>query len=586
MHYIVTILGLARLGYTVFLISTRLAAPALSQLLKRTDCTTVLTTSHFHSILAEVRENLPQLEHKPILVHSDYYGRDAPKFCRVYDPQKEANKTAAIIHSSGSTGLPHPILLSNANCIATFAANLNMRALIASPLFHSHGFYETFRSIYSGKPIYYCNYAFPLTRQSLTDMVNTVKPELFHVVPYMVKLLVETEDGIRSLLGVKMVLFGGSACPDDLGQQLVDRGVNLVGNYGSTEVGRLMNSARPPGDKAWNYLRLLPWAEGYVLMDKVADGLYECVALDGLKSKSTTNSDNPPGSYRTRDLLTPHPTREGLWKYVCRLDDRFTLINGEKVLPIPIEGRIRQDELVKEACLFGEGRSLPGVLIIKADRASHLSNEDYIKRVWPAVEAANSKAETFSRIPMDLVVVLPADVQYPRTDKGTFIRVPMCRQFQAEIEAAYDAFENEEVGGSLCMDEPELEKFLLQKMRLHIGVDLKSTEEDFFASGVDSLQCMQMWSLLKRELNLGGRQAELSQNVLYEAGNIERLAQHLNALRTGNHTKVSDQDEYQKMCDLISKYAVFNPHKKGTASSPTKGVIVSLKCGSPILILD
>lgn len=186
LHVVITILGLARLGYTVFLISTRLAAPALAQLLRLTGCDTVLTTSHFHSILAEVREELSQLAHKPILVHSDYHGRDAPIFSRTYDPQREANKTAAIIHSSGLPGLPHPILLSNTNCIATFDANVNMRALIASPLFHSHGFYEAFRSIYSGKPIYLCNYAFPLTRQSLTDMVNTVKPELFHVVPYMV----------------------------------------------------------------------------------------------------------------------------------------------------------------------------------------------------------------------------------------------------------------------------------------------------------------------------------------------------------------------------------------------------------------
>src|SRR5436309_743342 len=132
-----------------------------------------------------------------------------------------------------------------------------------------------------------------------------------------------------------------------------------------------MNSTREPGDKAWNYLRMLPPVKPYVLMDEIAPGLYECVALDGLKSKSTTNSDNPPGSFRTKDLFTHHPAQPGLWKYACRLDDRFTLINGEKVLPISIEGRIRQEEMVKEACVFGEGRSFPGVLIVKADRASH-----------------------------------------------------------------------------------------------------------------------------------------------------------------------------------------------------------------------
>ncbi len=157
-----------------------------------------------------------------------------------------------------------------------------------------------------------------------------------------------------------------------------------------------MNSARPPGDRYWNYLRLLAPARPFVLMDEVAPGLYECVALDGLKSKSTVNSDDPPGSFRTRDLFAPHATEPGLWKYVCRLDDRFTLINGEKVLPISIEGRIRQEMCVKEAVVFGEGKSYPGALIFRADEAAHMSDKEFLEAVWPAVEAANSRAETFS----------------------------------------------------------------------------------------------------------------------------------------------------------------------------------------------
>ncbi len=58
-------------------------------------------------------------------------------------------------------------------------------------------------------------------------------------------------------------MFGGSACPDDLGDMLVNAGVNLVAHYGATEVGQLMTSNRPPGDKEWNWLRppeaLLPF---------------------------------------------------------------------------------------------------------------------------------------------------------------------------------------------------------------------------------------------------------------------------------------------------------------------------------------
>ncbi|KAI1128311.1 hypothetical protein F5Y10DRAFT_240709 [Nemania abortiva] len=568
LHVVITIIALSRLGYTVFLISTRLASPALGRLIELTGCSTILTTPNFHATLAEVpKERRPVL--LPILSHSDYYRKDAPVFVRYYDAEYESKKIAVILHSSGSTGLPKPIWLSHSSCTAAFAVNMDMRSLLTSPLFHSHGFYEVFRSIFSRKTIYLANYSLPLTRQNLLKMLEYVKPELFHCVPYVVKLLAESDAGIRALAMVKLVLFAGSSCPDDLGDLLVSRGVNLVANYGATETGRLMNSARPPGDRYWNYLRILPPARPFVLMDEVAPGLYECVALDGLKSKSTVNSDDPPGSFRTRDLFAPHATEPGLWKYVCRLDDRFTLINGEKVLPISIEGRIRQEECVKEAVVFGEGKSYPGALVFRADAAAHMSDEEFLEAVWPAVEAANSRAETFSRIPKELVVVLPADTAYPRTDKGTFIRVPTYRQFEREIESAYEKFENEK-GGTLSISGLELEDFLLRGMKDRLGVEL-SVEDEFFAAGVDSLQCIQMWNLIKKELDLGGNGSRLSQNVLYETGNIRALARHLEDLRSGEE---STADELSKMKELIEKYSLFEPHVGGDAPRPDKHVVL------------
>ncbi|KAJ3557841.1 hypothetical protein NPX13_g9845 [Xylaria arbuscula] len=568
LHVVITIIALSRLGYTVFLISTRLASPALDRLIELTGCSAILTTPNFHATLAEVpKERRPTII--PILSHADYYRKDAPPFVRFYDAEFESKKVAIILHSSGSTGLPKPIWMSHRSCIGAFGVNMNMRCLLTSPLFHSHGFYEVFRAIFAKKTIYLANYSLPLTRQNLLEILGHVKPELFHCVPYVIKLLAESDTGVRALAKVEVVLFAGSSCPDDLGDLLVSRGVNLVANYGATETGRLMNSSRPPGDKYWNYLRLLPPARPYVLMDEVAPGLYECVALDGLKSKSTVNSDNPPGSFRTRDLFAPHPTQPGLWKYVCRLDDRFTLINGEKVLPISMEGRIRQDERVSEAVVFGEGKSYPGALIFRADVAAHMSDEDFLEAVWSAVEAANSRAETFSRIPMELVVVLPAGTTYPRTDKGTFIRVPTYRQFEREIESAYEKYENEK-RGTLSLSGHELEDFLHSGLKDRLGINI-SAEDEFFASGVDSLQCIQMWNLIKKELDLGGYGSRLSQNVLYETGNIQALARHLERLRSG---KESSTDELGKMQELIDAYSSFEPHVGGDTPRPDKHVVL------------
>ncbi|CAO2652055.1 Nn.00g003380.m01.CDS01 [Neocucurbitaria sp. VM-36] len=570
LQFIITLLALSRLGYASLLLSTRLASPALGRLLDLTKCSVVLTTSHFHQLLTEVRQEREVTEIE-MLKHEDYYGVNAPALKRTYDAHKENPKQAVIIHSSGSTGLPKPIYLTHRSCIAAFSTHLDRRALMTQPLFHSFGFYETFRSIYSGKPMYYYNYSLPITSKNLTDTVEYVKPELLFCVPYILKLLGETEKGIQSLAAVDLVMYGGSACPDDLGDTLVKNGVNLVANYGATETSRLMTSVRPPGDKAWNYLRILPQVEQWVLMDEIAPGIHECVALDGLRSKSTINSQDPPNSFRTKDLFTPHPVHRHWWKFVSRLDDRLTLVNGEKVLPIPIEGRIRQEGLVKEAVVFGDGKTVPGVLIIKADAASQMSDAEYMEKIWPAIEDANSRAESFSRIPQELVVLVPSETAYAKTDKGTFIRAQVYAQFKDETDAAYANFESDaDTGGSIALPLAELEGYLLQRFREHLSIDLPSTETDFFAYGVDSLQCMNMWSLMKKELDLGGKQAQLGQNILYETGNIAKLAQYLHGLRTGGSESADDHEEIMK--DLITKYS--SVRKFGEKDPSRKEVVI------------
>jgi hypothetical protein len=63
--------------------------------------------------------------------------------------------------------------------------------------------------------------------------MNKYEFEVFYGVPYALKLLGETSDGINALTKLDVVMFGGSACPDALGHRLVEHGVNLVSHYGT-----------------------------------------------------------------------------------------------------------------------------------------------------------------------------------------------------------------------------------------------------------------------------------------------------------------------------------------------------------------
>lgn len=327
----------------------------------------------------------------------------------------------------------------------------------------------------------------------------------------------------------------------------------------STEMGQLMTSYREDDDKAWNYVRPMPSVAPFLLMSPQGDGSYECICLDGLPAKVASNSSDPPNSFRTSDTFLPHQTIPNAWKYLGRIDDRVTLVNGEKVLPVPIEHQVRQNEYVREALVFGVGRALPGMLIIPSDKAAGLDLAEIFEKAWQSIEIANSKSEGFSQIAREMVHILDIGADYPATDKGTMIRLASYKKFKDVIDAVYNKFENgagAENENKLRLNLDELKVFLLNFFTAELNLGGLQESTDFFDAGVDSLQAIKAWSYLKRELDLGA--SELGQNVIFEYPNVGKLAAHLYALRTGE--EVEQEDEIQAMSQLIQKYSVFEKH--------------------------
>ena len=224
--------------------------------------------------------------------------------------------------------------------------------------------------------------------------------------------------------------------------------------------------------------------------------------MKGHPALSASNSDDPaPGSWHSKDIFTPHPSIPDLWKYVTRIDDRVTLVNGEKVVPLPIEGRMREDELVREAAVIGVDQPIPGLLIFRAKRADHMSDEAYINAIWPSVADANSRAEAFSQITREMISLLPSNVEYSQTDKGSVIRAQVYPKFKDQIKELYAKVEANE-GDGLKLDVLALENYLMTSFRDTIGVLLESLATDFFTAGIDSLKAIQMRCITEKNLDL------------------------------------------------------------------------------------
>jgi hypothetical protein len=285
-----------------------------------------------------------------------------------------------------------------------------------------------------------------------------------------------------------------------------------------------------------------------------------------------SNSNDPPNSYHTKDLFIAHPTIPNAWKFIGRLDDRITLTNGEKVLPLPIEGRIQQDPLVKDAVVFGIDRPVPGLLLFRAATARGLSDAEFLEKVWPAVEDANSRAEGFSQISKEMVAVVPADVEYPTTDKSSIKRSQLYRQFASVIEGVYARLEDS-TEGSLRLNVQELKSWIIEAFK-GLGIHLDGEESDFFASGVDSLKAIQMRGLIIKSLYLGGRASKCPSMVVYNTGNVERLAKTLHSYQTGQEEKYDSADEVEEISALTKQYSVFNHPSWETGKSSQSSVVV------------
>lgn len=231
--YVIALLALSRMGFAVMLLSTRLHTEAYLSLLEKTKCKNIIAAPSFGDVVAQIQERHQLAQF--LLPDKSIYTRapSSPRFQRQIELIDEENCICFVVHSSGSTGLPKPIFQSHRACLSNYALGSGMRAFVTLPLFHNHGICTMFRGIVSRKKTMLYGAGLPLTNTNLVQAMNGAEFESFHAVPYALKVLSETEEGIAALRKCKLVLFGGSSCPDDLGDKLVQNGVNVVSHYGA-----------------------------------------------------------------------------------------------------------------------------------------------------------------------------------------------------------------------------------------------------------------------------------------------------------------------------------------------------------------
>ena len=478
-------------------------------------------------------------------------------------------------HTSGtSSGVSKPIPQSHHGAVGALPA-LNGRTkatFTTTPLYHG-GPADIFRAWTSDAMVWlFPSKDIPITASNVIRCLESANQasqshgrfpiKYLASVPYILQMMAEDSKGLESLQQMDLVSVGGAALPQEVGDELVKRGVNLVSRFGSAECGFLLSSHRDYcRDKEWQYLR----SQGNSMQlrfDLRERGLSELVVLPGWPHMAKRNRED--GSFATSDLFQPHERIENAWRYHSRADAQLTLITGKKFDPEPLEAAlVAHTPHISDALVFGNGRAYPGSLLFRSLDAACLTDEDLIEAVVPVIEKLNSEGETHSKVSRSMLVPMPySECPLEKSSKGTVVRSKAEKTYADCIERAYA--ERDVLDVKNC-SERDVSQVVKDIVRSVLATEAELPEDtDFSDLGVDSVAGMHIRHKLTQLVPKDAPKLPIS--IVQDCGNISDLTKHLVDLRNGeiSKTPVSETNQLDYMRRLVEDHSQFNKEHGNT----------------------
>ena len=447
------------------------------------------------------------------------------------------------LQTSGTTGIPKPVIMTHAMMTAmdaqrrlpslgldpiAFASFEGKRVLSSFPFFHGAGLGLAMSTIIFPSTIIYPPPQ-PVHAKLVVDLMNQRGVETAALPPWTIAEIATEPEGLKALARLDHLYYGGGPLPTSA-CETVSPVTHLVAGFGTSEVGhypvQMLSSEDVP------YLKFSPlWG---CRMFPELDGLYELVmvrdaALEDYQSVFTTFPELQ--QYATRDLFSPHPTKEGLWRFEGRKDDIIVLSNGEKFNPITLEDAVNGNPNVKAVLVVGTGQFQSALLIEPVEYpATDEERQKLVEQVWPVVQKENRRGVSTGRVLKDMILIGASEKPFPRAGKGTVQRRQTEALYAQEIAALYNMAHDCPLnpgtplnGESMSLQ--QVENTIIKAVQSTCGVSLK-LEDNLLDHGLDSLGIMSLLRELRQSLSHGISRS-LTARHIYEAENISTLAQQL-----------------------------------------------------------
>ncbi|KAG4438198.1 hypothetical protein IFR05_006322 [Cadophora sp. M221] len=605
LRYFLVMIGAAKVGFKTLLPSPRNTLEGQLSLFDSTDCKALLISEGFpipaDLISASSLEpiTIPSLD---TFLSPDGEVKHYP-YTRIFNEAKDEPFT--VLHTSGSTGLPKPVVLRH-GWFSTMDAVIEMplmpggerplwmssenkRMFASLPPFHAAGV-----NILLQSPIWYgaiCIWPpsnLPMSGLLADEVLSATAVDIAFFVPSVLEEMCQSPSSIDKLKKLSAIGFGGGPMNPTVGALLQDE-VPLLHLIGSTEI--CIHPVYERADEDWLYFHYNPQLKG-VEFRPLGDGTFEMVVVrhpstDRFHSLWYTFPELD--EFPMNDLYKPHPSKPNTWLFLGRADDIIVFSNGEKLNPTTMESTLRSHPDIMGALVVGQARFSPAAIIeLTPEVAAKLQTAEqkasYIEaEIWRFITEANKHAPAHGQLEQDMIILSVSTKPFGRAGKGTILRPSTIENYKPEIEELYQR--NGE--GRLDIAKIDLtqsfesfEKGIGALVGNVIGVECQlATDQDFFAAGMDSLHVMTTVKHLKAAL-VDVPSDEINTRLIYANPTVKSLASAFKAPSASSETISPSTTREQRMEATLQEFAQQLPTSTSTLARTSNENMTVLLTGS------
>jgi long-chain acyl-CoA synthetase len=351
LHFPPQVLGALWAGKTVAVLPTLAPLPLLKLMFAEAKLAIVFTSEDLAPRLAEA--GVPH-----VLIDTGY--PPAPEFA----PQARRAEAAVLLYTSGTTGRPKAVALSDENvisnaegCMAATGFDERQVMLAILPLFHAYGLNVTILlPLMAGSTVVVLE---RFTPRAVLDAIERHRVTTLVAVPSQYRLLAldPTPCDATSLW---LCIAGAERLPETTEREFTDRfGHAILPGYGVTEVAPVISLNIPESNHPASVGRPLPNLK--VTIRGEDDGICPVgeigeVCVEGPNVMLGYLND-PEGSARKLRKGVYHTGDKGFFDdegylYLAGRADEMVKIGGEKVYPAEVENALERIEGIEEAAVI------------------------------------------------------------------------------------------------------------------------------------------------------------------------------------------------------------------------------------------